>query len=187
MTTGLVQFSLQWGETCCHSSSSVPTRTHNQTADLELLLTLVRPKATGARSIFAKTLLQMKTASVVEIYRVANMSHNRPVRFQVHLSLVESEASTWSIADIDHMMNQLERKIYGVTSNEQVWFTMGFSRCEIESMASWDTISTQQLQTTITQCSQNFSHRKFMFRVIFLPYTTQGTSFEMNPCGWIVH
>jgi len=80
----------------------------------------VRTKATGPRYTFAKKLTQMKTAAEEEVYGVANMTADKRVEFQVCLFSAETEATTWSIADMDYIANQLEREIYGITSNEQM-------------------------------------------------------------------
>jgi len=62
----------------------------------------------------------MKTAAEEEVYGVANMTADKRVEFQVCLFSAETEATTWSIADMDYIENQLEREIYGITSNEQM-------------------------------------------------------------------
>jgi len=54
-----------------------------------------------------------------------------------------------SIADPDHIANQLEREISGVTSNEQLSFKNEFSIRMIEFEAWWQAISIQELRRTI--------------------------------------
>jgi len=54
----------------------------------------------------------MKTAVEEEAYRAVNMTADKHVQFQVRLSDAEIEAgTTWSIADMDRVVNQLEREI----------------------------------------------------------------------------
>jgi hypothetical protein len=75
------------------------------------LLQEVRTKAPGPRSILAKKLAQMKTAAEEEAYGAVIMTIDRRVQFQVCLSDAEIEATTWSFADADRVVNQLEREI----------------------------------------------------------------------------
>jgi len=53
----------------------------------------------------------MKTAAEEEVHRAANMTINRHVEFQVHLSDTETEATTSSIADTNHVVKQLQRDL----------------------------------------------------------------------------
>jgi hypothetical protein len=50
------------------------------------------------------------------------MTTDKRVEFQVHLSDTETEATSWSIADMDCIENRLQREIYGITSNDQMHF-----------------------------------------------------------------
>jgi hypothetical protein len=86
------------------------------------LLQEVGTKATGPRSTFAKKLAQMKTAAKQEVYGAVNMTADKREEFQVCLSDTETEATTWSITDTDRIVRQLEREMYGITSNEQIRF-----------------------------------------------------------------
>jgi hypothetical protein len=72
------------------------------------LLQEVGTKATGPRSTFAKKLAQMKTAAEEEVYGAVNMTADKREEFQVRLSDAETEATTWSIADTDRIVSQLE-------------------------------------------------------------------------------
>jgi len=63
----------------------------------------------------------MKPA-VEELYGVANMTAEKLVEFQVHLSNGETEATTWSMADMDCIGDQPEIEINGITSNVQMRF-----------------------------------------------------------------
>lgn len=67
-------------------------------------------KPTGFRSAFTKKLAQMTSAAEEEVYGGANMSANKPVENKVRLSDAESAPTTWSFADRDRVMNQLERE-----------------------------------------------------------------------------
>ena len=100
----------------------------------------VGTKATGPRSTLAKKLAQMKTAAKEEIYGAVNMTATKRVEIQVCLSDSETEATTWSIADRDCIVSQLEREMYGITSKEQMRFKKEFSIRLIEFEAWWQVI-----------------------------------------------
>ena len=104
------------------------------------LLQEVGTKASGPRSIFAKKLAEMKTAAEEEAYGAVNMTADKRVQFQVCLSDGEIEATTWSIADTDRVVNQLEREIYGITLKAPMRFRKEFSICLVEFEAWWQAI-----------------------------------------------
>jgi len=120
----------------------------------------VGTKATGPRSTFAKKLAQMKTAAEEGVYKPVNMTADKCVEFQVRLSDVETEATTWSMADTDRIVSQLEREIYGITSNEQMRFKKEFSIHLIEFEAWWQPIGVQELLKTIEQRVIHFGYPK---------------------------
>jgi hypothetical protein len=91
----------------------------------------------------------MNTAAEEEVYGTVNMSANKREVFQVHLSDAETEAPTWSIADTDRIVSQLEREIYGVTSNEQMRFKKEFPIRLIEFEDWWQAIGIPELRKTI--------------------------------------
>ena len=62
----------------------------------------------------------MKTAAEEEAYWAVNMTADKRVQFQVCLSDAEIEATIWNIADMDHVVNQLERDIYDITSKDKM-------------------------------------------------------------------
>ena len=93
----------------------------------------------------------MTTAAEEEVYEAANMTANKRVKFQIRLSDAETEATSLSIADTDRIANQLEREIYGVTSNEQMCFKMEFCIRLIAFEACWQAIGVQELRRTIKQ------------------------------------
>jgi hypothetical protein len=74
-----------------------------------------------------KKLTQIKTAAEKEVYGVVIMTTDKREQFQVCPSDPETEATTWSITDTDRIVCQLEREIYGITSNEQMLFKNEFS------------------------------------------------------------
>jgi len=127
------------------------------------LLQEVGTKATCPRSIFAKKLAQMKTAAEEEVYGAVNMTADKPVEFQTRPSDAETEATTLSIADIDHIVSKLEREIYGITSNEQRRFKHGLSICLIESEAWGQAIGVQEFRKTIKQRVIHFGYPKMHF------------------------
>jgi hypothetical protein len=57
----------------------------------------------------------MNIAAEEEAYRAVNMTANKHWQFQVCLSDADIEATTWKIADMDHIVNYLEIEIYGIT------------------------------------------------------------------------
>jgi hypothetical protein len=112
----------------------------------------VRTKATGPRSIFPKELALMETDPENKTYRVANMTANMRLQCQIRLSYVETDATTWSLADTEWATIQLEREIYDITSNDQRWLKKAFSICLIEFDAWWENIGIQALPNPIQQC-----------------------------------
>jgi len=124
------------------------------------LLQEVGTKATGPRSIFAKKLPQMTTAAEEEAYGAVNMTADKRVQFQVCLSFAEIEATTWSIADTDHVVHQLEREIHGTTSKDQMQFMMEFSIRLVKFEAWWQAIEVQELWKTIQQRVIHFGYPK---------------------------
>jgi len=95
------------------------------------LLQEVQTKATGPRSKFAKEIALKKADAEDEAYGAANMTADKWLQFRLRLSGAETEATTWSLADTECVTNQLERDIYGITSNEQKRFKTEFSICLI--------------------------------------------------------
>jgi len=64
----------------------------------------------------------MTTTPEQEVNGTANMTTDRHAEFQVRLSKAETEVNTWCIADMDHVLNELETEIHGITSNKQMQF-----------------------------------------------------------------
>jgi len=124
------------------------------------LLQEVGTEATGPRSIFAINLALRKATTEEEAYGAANMTADMRLQFQNRLSDAEAEATTWSLADSERVTNQLEREIYGITSNEQMRFKKEFSLHFIEFEAWWETIGIQVLRKTIEQCVIHFGYPK---------------------------
>jgi hypothetical protein len=120
----------------------------------------VGTKATSPRSNFAKELALKKTAAEDEAYGAANMTADKQLQFRLRLSDAETDATTWNLADTEHVTTQLEREIYGITSNEQKRFRKEFSICLIEFEAWWETIGIQALRKTIEQCVIHFRYPK---------------------------
>jgi len=120
----------------------------------------VGTKATGRRRIFPKKLAQMKTAAEEEAYGAVIMTVDKCVQFQVCLSDAEIEATTCSIADMDCVVNQLEREIYGITSKDQMRFTKEFSIRLVQFEAWCRAITIQELRKTIEQRVINFGYAK---------------------------
>jgi len=96
----------------------------------------VRTRVTGPRTKFGNELAPIKTVAEDKAYGAANMTADKPLHFLICLSHAEIEATTWSVADMERVTNQLERDIYGITSNEQMPFRKEFSIRLIE-FESW--------------------------------------------------
>jgi len=122
------------------------------------LLQEVGTKATCPRSTFAKKLAQMKTAAEEKVYEAANMTTDKHVEYLVCLSHAETEATTWSIADLDSFANPLERDIYGITLNQQIPFKKELSIRLIKFETRWKTIAVHELRKTIDQCVIHFGY-----------------------------
>ena len=109
----------------------------------------VMSKVSSPRSTFAKKHVQMKTAAEEEIYGVVDMTADKHVEFLVRLSNAETEATIWSIADTDSIVSQLEREIYGMSSNQQMRFKTKSSIRLIKIQARWQAISVQELRKPV--------------------------------------
>jgi len=79
------------------------------------------------------------------------MTTDKRVQLQVCLSDAEIEATTWSIAATDRIVNQREREIYGITSKDQIHFTKEFFICWVEFEPWGHAIGVQKLGKTIEQ------------------------------------
>jgi len=124
------------------------------------LLQEVGTKATGPRRKFAKDLTLMKATAGDEAYRAANMTADKRLQFQIRLSDAETGDTTWSFADTERVTSQLEREIYGITSNEQKQFRKDFSIRLIKFEAWWETIGIQALRKSIEQHVIHFGYPK---------------------------
>lgn len=93
----------------------------------------------------------MKAAAADDDYRVANMTTDKGVDFQFHLSNAKPDTTSWSIADTDRTVNQLDSEIYGIILNEQTQFKMTLSICVAIFDACWQALRVQELQKTIEQ------------------------------------
>jgi len=124
------------------------------------LLQEVKAKATGPSSKFAQELALKKTAVEDEACGAVNMTADKRLPFGIRLSDAKTEATTCSLADTEHVTNQLEREIYDITSNEQKRFKMEFSIRMIEFEAWWETIGIQALWKAIEQRVIHFGYPK---------------------------
>lgn len=100
----------------------------------------------------------MKAAEDEEVCRATNMTADKHVEFAVRLGNAESKATTWSIADPDHVVHQLERAIYRITSIEQMQFQKELCIRLLEVEAWWQVIGVQELWKTLEQCVMHFTH-----------------------------
>jgi len=124
------------------------------------LLQEVGSKASGRRSKFAKDLALMEAAAEDKAYGAAPMTIDKQLKFQIRLSDAETENMTWSLADTEWVTNQLERELYGITSNEQKWLKTEFSIRLIEFEAWWGTMGIQALRKSIEQHVIHFGWQK---------------------------
>jgi hypothetical protein len=106
-------------------------------------------QATDPRSKFAIELALTMAAAEDEVDGAANRTADKRLQFRIRLSDAETEATTWSLGDIECMTKQLERVIYGITTNEQMRFNKQFSLCLIECEAWWEIIRIQALRKTL--------------------------------------
>jgi len=60
----------------------------------------------------------MKTAAEDEACGAANMTADKQLQFQIRLSDAETETMTWSLADTESVIIQLQREIFGITVKE---------------------------------------------------------------------
>jgi hypothetical protein len=100
----------------------------------------------------------MNTAAKEEVYGAVNMTANKGMEFLVSQTNTKTEDTTWSIAHNDCMVSQLEREIYGITSNMQMQFKKDLSICLIEFEPWRQVIRIQQLRKTIEQHVTNFGY-----------------------------
>jgi len=88
------------------------------------------------------------------------MTADKGAQFQVCLSIAGINATTWSIADTDHIVNQLKREIYAITSNGQMRFMKESPIGLVEFEAWWQVIGVLKLRITIEHCVILFGYPK---------------------------
>jgi len=88
------------------------------------------------------------------------MTTDKRLQFQIRLSNAQTEATAWSLADTERVTIQLQKEIYGNTSNRQKRFK---KECltRLTEFESWfETIGIQALQNTIEQSVIHFGYPK---------------------------
>jgi hypothetical protein len=80
------------------------------------------------------------------------------VQLLLCVSDAEIEAATWTIADTDHVVKQLEREASGITWKDQMRFLQKFSIRLVEFEAWWHAMSIQQIRKTIKQHVIHFGY-----------------------------
>jgi hypothetical protein len=70
------------------------------------------------------------------------MNATMRLRFQIRRSDAQTEATTWSLTDTEHVTIQLQSEMYGITWNEQKRFNTEFSILMIEFEAGKESIRT---------------------------------------------
>jgi hypothetical protein len=111
----------------------------------------VRTKALSPRSTVTKEFALTNTATEDEANRPANITADNRLQFRILLSDDQTEATTWSLADMEGVTNQLETEINGITSNQKMRLKTEFYICLIEFEDWWQTFSIQALWNTIEQ------------------------------------
>jgi hypothetical protein len=56
---------------------------------------------------------------------VPSRTANKPGQFKLDLLDADTDVTTFSIADMDHILSKLEREIYSITSHKQMPFKKG--------------------------------------------------------------
>jgi hypothetical protein len=116
------------------------------------------------------------------------MTANKRLQFQICLSNAETEDTTSSLAHTKQVTKQLEREIYGITSNEQKRFQREFSICLIQFEGWWDIIGIQEPQKSIEQHLIHFGYTG-MHLVSHISESSQqmrsGEKFTSVICEWL--
>jgi len=107
------------------------------------------------------------------------MNANKQLQFQIRLADAETEATTWSLADTECVTTQLEREIYGITSNEQKWFKEELSIHLIEFEAWRETIGIQVLRKITKQYVIHFTY-PMMHHASHISESVQGMGSAYN-------
>jgi len=77
------------------------------------------------------------------------MTTNKHVEYQVSLSSAETEVTTWSIANTDHVLIQMKREIDTITLNGLMLVRKAFSINLFQFEDCWWEIFVQKLWNTI--------------------------------------
>jgi len=149
----------------------------------------VRTKTTGPRSMFTKIVSPMRTATDVEGCRVANVTIDKCVQFQICLFVAETEATSWSLADIECFTGQHGRDIYGTTLNGEKQFRKKLSVCLIELEAWSKTISILVLLQVIKKCIIHFGYpcMHLVTHIFMSIWTMGGRDFLTNDSSEQLH
>jgi len=115
---------------------------------------------TSPQSEFSNDLALIIAATKGMAYGVVMMTARKRLQFQICLSDAGIEATTWSLAIMEHVTIQREREIYCITSNEQKRFKNQFCIRLIEFEACWETISIEALRKSIEKRVIYFGYSK---------------------------
>jgi hypothetical protein len=102
----------------------------------------------------------MKTAAEDEVYRAANMTAGKRLRFDIRRFNAETDATTWSVGSMERVTIQLGREIYGITSIEQMRFKTDISIRMIDFYAGLESIGIHALRKRIEQRINHFGYPK---------------------------
>jgi hypothetical protein len=83
------------------------------------------------------------------------------VDFQICLSNAETEATTWSNTEIDHVMSQQQRVIYDIILNEQMQRKKNLPIWLVKLQAWWQAIGSQELRKPIIPSVIHFGYSMF--------------------------
>jgi len=81
----------------------------------------------------------MKSPNEEMIYCVANMTTDKLVACQVSPFDADTDATTRSMPDMDHITDSLQREIHCTTSSKQKWLKMELWIHMIRFEARWET------------------------------------------------
>jgi len=98
------------------------------------------------------------TAIEEVVYRVANMTTNKHAEIQVLQCEDQTQATNWSMADENCVVNRPGWEIQLITSNDPTRFMQEFSIHLIQFEMWWEIIGIQKLWKTIWQHVLHFPH-----------------------------
>jgi hypothetical protein len=93
----------------------------------------------------------MMTAAEEQVYGGVRITADKCVEFQVGLSHVKTDATTWRITNTDGIVCPLEREIHCISSHEQMRIKKELAICLIKFEVWWQAFGVLEHQKTIQQ------------------------------------